>query len=179
MTKMMGAAMYRSDVDAWVRYGAQGTGIPPAARGEGESPLPSPYGYIYPHHKPFRTVPSYMGYLIWVTQRTASLRITATPPERTLWCNESVHTAFYVPTQRDRWSDGQHTKRRPIPTRSYSRPVGLWQLSTSKTTSVTTSPLWTTSEVVRGSATLCHRAKLCVSSPCVFLGLFFFQGGSP
>ena len=87
MTKMMGMAMYRSDCNAWVRYGARGTGIPPAARGEGGSPLPSPYGYIYPHHEPFRTVPSYMGYLIWVTQHAASLRTTVTPPERVLWDN--------------------------------------------------------------------------------------------
>lgn len=170
--------MYRSDVDAWVRYALRGTGIPPAARGEGGSP-PSPYGYIYPHHEPFRTVPSYMGYLIWVTHHAASLRTSVTPPERVLWDNGALNTASYVPTERDRWSGGQRPVQRPIPTGSHPCPVGLWRPSAHKTTSVTTSTLRATSEVVRGPFVLCHRAKLCSGSQRVFLGLFFFQGGSP
>ncbi len=179
MTRMMGMAMYRSDSNAWVRYGVRGTGIPPAVRGEGGSPLPSPYGYIHPLHEPFRTVPSYIGYLIRVTLRAASLRTTVTPPERVPWGRNAVHSASYVPTQRDRWSGGQRPVRSPISTRSHPRTVGLSHTSANKTTSVTTSTLWTTSEVVWGPPILCHCAKLCVSSPCVFLGLFFFQGGSP
>lgn len=86
--------------------------------------------------------------------------------------------ASYVPTQRDRWSGGQHPMRPPASTRSHLRPVGLSLTSPHKTTSMTISTLSTTSEVVRGTATLCHRAKLCVSSPCVFLGLFSFKEGA-
>jgi hypothetical protein len=166
--------MYRSDVAAWVRYALRGTGIPPAARGEGGSP-PSPYGYIYPHHEPFRTVPSYMGYLIWVTHHAASLRTSVTPPERVLWDNGALNTASYVPTERDRWSGGQRSVWHQPHMPSHPRPVGLSLTSPHKTTSVTTSTLRATSEVVRGPFVLCHRAKLCVCPPCVFLGLFSFK----
>lgn len=82
------------------------------------------------------------------------------------------------PTQRDRWSGGQRPVWRSIPTLSHPRPVGLSHTSPHKTTSVTTSLPWTTSEVVSDSAILCHCAKLCVSSPCVFLGLFSFKEGT-
>ena len=87
-------------------------------------------------------------------------------------------TASFSPTQRDRWSGGQRPLQRPISARSHPRLVGLWRLSVCKTISVTTSTLSTTSEVVWGSTTLCHRAKLCADSLCVFLGLFSFEEGA-
>ena len=68
--------------------------------------------------------------------------------------------------------------QRPISTPSHTCPDGLSPIPVSKTTSVTTSTLSTTSEVVWGPPILCHCAKLCVSSPCVFLGLFSFKEGA-
>lgn len=88
---------------------------------------------------------------------------------------DRVRVAPFAPTQRDRWSGGQRPVQHQPQMSLHPRPVGLWRLSACKTTSVTISILWTTSEVVKGSTALCHRAKLCVCPPCVFLGLFSFK----